>query len=95
MSAMRMARFNAANDLVACFDTTIVKQRRFFRPFYPTNKSLPHLPSDGPPADRISGPYGVRFYEHTVPELVKQLERLNELLERLVDRQKGQKASEE
>ena len=38
---------------------------------------------------------GVRFYEHTMPELVKQLERLNELLERLVDRQQGQKASEE
>lgn len=28
---------------------------------------------------------GMRFYEHTMPELVKQLERLNELLERLVD----------
>ena len=27
---------------------------------------------------------GVRFYEHTVPELVRQLERLNENLERLV-----------
>ncbi len=27
---------------------------------------------------------GQRFYEHTVPELVRQLERLNELLERLV-----------
>jgi hypothetical protein len=26
---------------------------------------------------------GQRFYEHTMPELVKQLERLNELLERL------------
>ena len=24
-----------------------------------------------------------RFYEHTMPELVKQLERLNDLLERL------------
>ena len=27
---------------------------------------------------------GHTFYEHTVPELVRQLERLNELLERLV-----------
>ncbi len=26
---------------------------------------------------------GQRFYEHTAPELVRQLERLNELLERL------------
>ena len=30
---------------------------------------------------------GQRFYERTVPELVKQLERLNEILERLVNRQ--------
>jgi hypothetical protein len=30
---------------------------------------------------------GQNFYERTVPELVKQLERLNELLARLVDRQ--------
>ena len=27
---------------------------------------------------------GQRFYEHSVPELVRQLERLNELLERLL-----------
>ena len=27
---------------------------------------------------------GQRFYERTMPELVRQLERLNELLERLV-----------
>ncbi len=27
---------------------------------------------------------GRQFYEHTMPELVRQLERLNELLERLV-----------
>ena len=27
---------------------------------------------------------GHRFYEHTVPELLKQLTRLNDLLERLV-----------
>jgi len=27
---------------------------------------------------------GHRFYEHTVPELVRQMERLNDLLERLV-----------
>ena len=30
---------------------------------------------------------GARFYEHTMPELVKQLERLNQLLESLVRRQ--------
>ncbi len=29
---------------------------------------------------------GHRFYESTMPALVKQLERLNELLERLVER---------
>ncbi len=29
---------------------------------------------------------GNRFYEHTMPELVRQLERLNDLLERLVTR---------
>ncbi len=29
---------------------------------------------------------GQRFYESTMPALVKQLERLNELLERLVER---------
>ena len=28
---------------------------------------------------------GHRFYEHTMPELVKQLERLNELLQRLIE----------
>ena len=33
---------------------------------------------------------GQRFYEHTVPELVRQLERLNELLERLVAAQELQ-----
>ena len=27
---------------------------------------------------------GRQFYEHTMPELVRQLERLNELLDRLV-----------
>ena len=30
---------------------------------------------------------GQRFFEHTVPDLVQQIERLNELLERLVERQ--------
>ena len=30
---------------------------------------------------------GHRFYEHTMPALVKQLERLNDNLDRLVDRQ--------
>ena len=29
---------------------------------------------------------GRTFYEHTVPELVKQLSRLSELLERIADR---------
>ncbi len=33
---------------------------------------------------------GHRFYEHTVPELVRQLERLNELLDRLVAAQERQ-----
>ncbi len=33
---------------------------------------------------------GQRFYEHTVPELVRQIERLNELLERLVASQEPQ-----
>ena len=33
---------------------------------------------------------GHRFYEHTVPELVRQLERLNELLDRLVAAQEQQ-----
>ena len=32
---------------------------------------------------------GHRFYEHTVPELVRQLERLNELLTELVKREDG------
>ena len=27
---------------------------------------------------------GARFYEHTMPELVRQITRLNDLLERLV-----------
>ena len=36
---------------------------------------------------------GHRFYETTVPELVRQITRLNELLERLVER-KGQGAVE-
>jgi len=31
---------------------------------------------------------GQRFYEHTMPELVRQLERLNEMLERLTSQQK-------
>ena len=33
---------------------------------------------------------GQHFYEHTVPELVRELERLNELLERLVAAQELQ-----
>ena len=30
---------------------------------------------------------GQRFYEHTMPELVRQLERLNEVLERLANQE--------
>ena len=37
---------------------------------------------------------GHRFYESTMPELVRQLERLNEMLERLVDQQRSQDAEE-
>ena len=33
---------------------------------------------------------GHTFYEHTVPELVRQMTRLNELLERLVSAQERQ-----
>ena len=33
---------------------------------------------------------GHRFYEHTMPELVRQLERLNELLDRIVAAQERQ-----
>ncbi len=38
---------------------------------------------------------GHQFYERTMPALVKQLERLNDILDRLVDRQQDQKASEQ
>ncbi len=34
---------------------------------------------------------GQRFYEHTMPELVRQLAKLNELLERLVAAQEPEK----
>ncbi len=37
---------------------------------------------------------GHQFYERTMPALVKQLEQLNELLERLVDRQERTTQSE-
>ena len=37
---------------------------------------------------------GHQFYERTMPALVKQLERLNELLERLADRQERTTQSE-
>ena len=37
---------------------------------------------------------GHQFYERTVPALVKQLERLNDILERLVDRQERTTQSE-
>ncbi len=37
---------------------------------------------------------GRQFYEHTVPELVRQLERLNRLLERLVVVQERQDNSD-
>ena len=36
---------------------------------------------------------GQRFYEHTMPELVKQLERLNDLLERHVAQQDSPEAT--
>ncbi len=38
---------------------------------------------------------GHRFYEHTAPELVRQLVRLNELLERLVAGQEQQQAKDD
>jgi methyl coenzyme M reductase subunit C-like uncharacterized protein (methanogenesis marker protein 7) len=34
------------------------------------------------------------YYEHTLPELVRQLTRLNDLLERLIDRQQRDPANE-
>ena len=34
---------------------------------------------------------GHQFYEHTMPELVRQLERLNQLLEQLVTAQQNGK----
>ena len=37
---------------------------------------------------------GHRFYEHTMPALAKQLERLNDVLDRLVDRQERAAQSE-
>ena len=37
---------------------------------------------------------GHRFCEHTMPALVKQLERLNDILDRLVDRQERAAQSE-
>ncbi len=37
---------------------------------------------------------GHQFYERTVPALVKQLERLNELLERLVDQRQDREDTE-
>ncbi len=37
---------------------------------------------------------GHRFYESTMPALVKQLERLNELLERLVDQRQDHEDTE-
>ena len=38
---------------------------------------------------------GHRFYEHTMPELVKQLERLNELLEQVASRVHTQNEADE
>jgi len=32
-------------------------------------------------------PMGKRFYEHTMPELVRQISRLNDVLERLLEAQ--------
>ena len=37
---------------------------------------------------------GLRFYDRTMPALVKQLERLNELLERLVDQRQDREDTE-
>ena len=37
---------------------------------------------------------GHQFYERTMPELAKQLERLNDVLDRLVDRQERAAQSE-
>ena len=37
---------------------------------------------------------GHQFYDRTMPALVKQLERLNELLERLVDQQQDREDTE-
>ncbi len=36
---------------------------------------------------------GQRFFEHTMPELVRQIARLNELLERLVSLRDGHEGS--
>ena len=38
---------------------------------------------------------GHRFYEHTVPELVRQITRLNELLERLVAAQEQRQENDD
>ena len=37
---------------------------------------------------------GQQFYDRTMPAMVKQLERLNDILERLVDRQERAAQSE-
>jgi len=38
---------------------------------------------------------GQRFFERTMPELVKQLERLNDTLQRLADREHTETCSED
>ena len=38
---------------------------------------------------------GARFYEHTMPELVRQLEQLNELLDRIVAAQERRPRDED
>lgn len=38
---------------------------------------------------------GVRFFEHTIPELVKQLTRLNDVLESLAQDKKQEEQDEE
>jgi chaperonin cofactor prefoldin len=38
------------------------------------------------PPEFFQTPMGRRFYEHTVPELVKQIERVAEALEAILDR---------
>ena len=47
------------------------------------------------PPEFFQTPMGRRFYEHTVPELAKQLERVADALEALVARQAKRDLEEE